>query len=228
MLPGNYPSPSNVKIYVGDIYLDDAFRVDWQAQNPKTPMYSWADNKYRAVAQGREIVTGRLIVNYRFPGYLMSALEGQSGGRPVHYNDIKNKVAENVETIATASVEDRIAALMAANSKDDNGQDLNMLESALKSVNSPNLGSTSKNKKPAYQAGAQIPFDIKIIYGDVEGYHLSKTLKDCHITGESQTISGAATGGGDMSSSGSPIYEVYSFFCRSVDESFSNPAGDSF
>lgn len=226
MIPGNYPTPSNVKLYIGDVYLDDAYRVDWQAQNPKTPLYSWADNKYRAVAQGREIVSGRLIINYRFPGYLIAALEGQTGGEPIYYNDIKNAVARNVETMATATTEDRIEALMSAHTKNDDGQDLDILQAALKSINSPNLSTASKNKKTAYQAGAQIPFDIKIIYGDVEGYHLSKTLRDCHITGESQTISGAATGGGDMSSSGSPIYEVYSFFCRSVDESFSNPSAE--
>lgn len=114
---------------------------------------------------------------------------------------------------------------MSANMKNDEGQDLKMLESVLKGVNSPRPNS-SKSKKPAYQAGVAGGFDVKIVYGDVEGYHLSKTLRDCHITGESQTISGSATGGGDMSSSGSPIFEVYSFFCKSVEESFSNPSAE--
>lgn len=223
MLPGNYPSPSNVKIYIGDVYLDDAFRVDWQAQNPKTPMYSWADSNFRTVAQGREIVTGRLIINYRFPGYLISAIEGRTGGEPIYYNDIKNAVARNVEAMATATTEDRIEALMSANTKNDDGQDLEMLQAALKSINSPNLSTSTLNKKPAYQAGAGNPFHIRISYGDPNGFNIVKILEDCHITGESQTISGAATGGGDMSSSGSPIFEVYSFFCRKVSESFNNP-----
>lgn len=223
MIPGNYPSPSNVKLYIGDVYLDDAFRVDWQAQNPKVPMYSWADVNYRAVAQGREIVSGRLLINYRFPGYLRAAIEGREGGSSIDETTLENVIRENVLEMSSASAHDRIEALMAANAKDDNGYTLSMLESALKSIDSPNIKSSRFSNNSAYRAGATKPFNIKIIYGDSEGFHLSKTLTDCHITGESQTISGAATGGGDMSSSGSPIYEVYSFFCREVEESFSNP-----
>lgn len=222
MIPGNYPTPSNVKIYVGDVYLDDAFRVDWQCQNPKTPMYSWADTKFRAVTEGREIVTGRLIINYRFPGYLKHAIQGRTGQTPTNEVELKNYITETYEDMSGATTDQRIAALMDAQDKTD-GYDLNALKEVLTSINSPRPDAlTGKSKKSLYQAGQQAPFDIKIIYGDVEGYHLSKTLRDCHITGESQTISGAATGGGDMSSSGSPIYEVYSFFCRSVDEGFSN------
>ena len=221
MIPGNYPTPSNVKLYVGDVYLDDAYRVDWQCQNPKTPLYSWADSKYRAVAQGREIVSGRLIINYRFPGYLKAALDGRTGGSVDP--DMENYVNEVVEKMAYSDVDGRIDALMQAHGSPPYG-DIGTMKAALEAINSPRPRPSNKMEKGIYQAGQQAPFDIKIIYGDVEGYHLSKTLRDCHITGESQTISGAATGGGDMSSSGSPIYEVYSFFCRSVDEGFSNPS----
>lgn len=226
MLPGNYPSPSNVKIYIGDIYIDDAFRVDWQAQNPKTPMYSWSDSEFKAVAQGREIVTGRLLINYRFPGYLASAIKRSAQLGPSDPKRQRSRVRENVEQLATGTTDERIQALMDANSKDDNGLDLGMIQAALKSINTPTVLNPGKHKKAPYRAGAVTPFDIKIIYGDAEGYHLTKMLQDCHITGESQTISGAATGGGDMSSSGSPIYEVYSFFCRNVEESFNNPTVD--
>lgn len=210
----SYPSPANVKIYIGGVYIDDAFRVDWQAQNPKTPMYSWADSQYRAVAQGREIVSGRLLINYRFPGYLLEAMRNNRQIMTPTEAATAADLKTAVDAMHYGSAAERIDALMIANEK-VGGKDLRYYEAALKAINTP---MHRDHKKTSYQAGAQPPFDIKITYGDVEKTHTSKTLVDCHITGEAQVISGSATGGGDMSSSGSPIYETYSFFCRSIEE----------
>ena len=71
-------------------------------------------------------------------------------------------------------------------------------------------------------------FDILVTYGDIlKEEHIEVTLKDAYIVGQSQTISASATGGGDVSSSGSPIYEIYSFFAKEIVERSVAPRDNS-
>ena len=71
-------------------------------------------------------------------------------------------------------------------------------------------------------------FDILVTYGDIlKEEHIEVTLKDAYIVGQSQTISASATGGGDVSSSGSPIYEIYSFFAKEIVEKLVAPRDNS-
>ena len=52
-----YYTPCNVGIYIGGYKLSDAFRVDWDARDSKTPLYGWADDTFAAVTNGRKIIT---------------------------------------------------------------------------------------------------------------------------------------------------------------------------
>jgi len=60
-------------------------------------------------------------------------------------------------------------------------------------------------------------FDLIVRYGyqGVSGGYI-RTFKSCLIYGESQTISAAAVGGGDLSSSAQPILEVYPFLAKTI------------
>lgn len=65
-----------------------------------------------------------------------------------------------------------------------------------------------------------IKFDLTVRYGfqGVESY--VRIFKDCIITGEGETVSAAAGGGNDISSSAQPILEVYPFFAKTIITSY--------
>jgi hypothetical protein len=65
-----------------------------------------------------------------------------------------------------------------------------------------------------------IKFDLTVRYGfqDVESY--VRIFKDCVITGEGETVSAAAGGGNDISSSAQPILEIYPFFAKTIITSY--------
>lgn len=209
----DYLTPTNVSIWVGDAKVDDAYRVDWEARSAKTPLYGWADKQYRSVAEGREIITGRLIITYRFPGYLFTALSniGVTRHKPDDrtVSDLRNTLID----LRGGTTEKRVETLMRT-AQQGTLQDFNKHKLLMEAM----LSSNTAQDKSMYKLSADKGFDISVRYGPVDAYHLEKVLRDVHIVGESQTVSASATGGGDISSSGSPIFEIYSFLCREIKE----------
>ena len=69
-----YPTPSDVKCYINGIELDDVFRIDLKRQVNHQPVYGYNDAKFGFVAEGKELVTGQIVINFRYPGYLTAAI----------------------------------------------------------------------------------------------------------------------------------------------------------
>jgi len=224
-----YYTPCNVGIYVGGYKVSDAFRVDWDARDSKTPLYGWADETYSAVTNGRKIVTGRLVINYKYPGYLSAAIdEFTRGQNPINEAEIV-KANDEFDQLRGKSSEERVKFLtqLAAKNYGDN-----VLEGFARnfSGSSIDFGNGLRNYGSGFiEAYKQKnTFDILVVYGDIlKEEHIEVTLKDVYIVGQSQTISASATGGGDVSSSGSPIYEIYSFFAKKIVERSVAPRDNS-
>lgn len=232
-----YLTPSNTTIWIGDIKLDDAFRVDWTANNAKAPLYGWADKQYRAVADGRQIVTGRLIMNYRFPGYLYTAIQNARNTltEVPGLREEREKLRQRLQTLRDGSAEAKAEVLMQTLQRGDLTE-FHRYESLLRAIYDPDAQINQKNAFSSKPSSDKIispykipmnrgPFDIKILYGstNLHSYQIEKIIKGVFIVGESQTISGSATGGGDISSSGSPIYEIYNFMAREISEFVRQP-----
>ena len=71
-----YPTPSTTKYYIsqsggGDLHLiDDMYRVDFQRRVSHQPVYGYNSRRFDFVAQGKELTTGNLVINFRYPAYL--------------------------------------------------------------------------------------------------------------------------------------------------------------
>jgi hypothetical protein len=65
-----YVSPSQVSLWIGDAWVDDACAIEYGQVSGKELYYGYADPHFRAVGQGRVVVTGSLTIHYRFTGYL--------------------------------------------------------------------------------------------------------------------------------------------------------------
>lgn len=230
MTPGTYPTPSNVTIWIGDRKIDDAFRVDWEAKSSKVPLYGWSDHKYRAMADGREMVAGRLVINYRYPGYLHSALFGDETAVNPNVEKEKQALRNHMDILAQGTTQERAQHLMRLMNNEDTlnfQRSTALLETMFDPMlNHPIVNGSFRTPDPPYRIKVkQGPFQIRILYGhpDIDSFNIEKILNGVHIIGESQTISGAGSGGSDLSSSGSPIYEVYNFIARSIDEIMRQP-----
>ena len=209
-------TPCNVGIYIGGYKISEAFRVDWDARDSKTPLYGWADSDFTAVSPGRRIVTGRLVINYRYPGYLHHAIrQFEAGQSPINR---AQAVRENdlFDQVRGRTPEERVKFLA---------------QLAAKNYGDNTAGAGGMRKSMVTTSGfndLQRGFDILIAYGDIMSEsHIEVTIKNAYIVGQSQTISASATGGGDVSSSGSPIYEIYSFFAKEIVEDYVAPRDNS-
>ena len=89
-----YPTPSTTKCYINDVELDDIFRVDFKRNKNHQPIYGYNDEQFGFVAKGKELVTGQIIINFRYPGYLTAVIK-----RNAEFKEIQDKalVAAGVE-----------------------------------------------------------------------------------------------------------------------------------
>jgi hypothetical protein len=212
-MPERYYTPCNVGIYIGGYKLSDAFRVDWDARDSKTPLYGWADDTFSAVTNGRKIISGRLVINYKHPGYLTTAIDMfNKNNYPILDN---RKEVDEVKRYLELDATERVKFLAELASKNYGDDQLSEAAEARGGL-SPSLGIE------AYKQNRT--FDILVSYGDIAmESHIETIIKNAYIVGQSQVISASATGGGDVSSSGSPIYEIYSFFAKEILENGIGP-----
>ncbi len=214
-----YQTPCNVGIYIAGYKISDAFRVDWDCRDSKTPLYGWADDTYVSVTKGRKIITGRLVINYTHPHYLINAIQeftkqtglNPQGQGPTSYSSTYDASPHLLDYLERDGA-DRVKFLADLAAKNYGDERLTELANSVNAVQTP---ASSVGKPQPYQDNNT--FDILVSYGDImKEDHIETTIKDAYIVGQSQVISASATGGGDVSSSGSPIYEIYSFFAKEI------------
>ncbi len=215
-----YQTPCNVGIYIAGYKISDAFRVDWDCRDSKTPLYGWADDTYVSVTKGRKIITGRLVINYTHPHYLINAIQEftkQILPTDLHTYSDTYDASPHLSEYLERDGADRVKFLADLAAKNDGDERLTELANSVNAVQTP---ASSVDKPQPYQDNNT--FDILVSYGDImKEDHIETIIKDAYIVGQSQTISASATGGGDVSSSGSPIYEIYSFFAKEIVENLS-------
>jgi hypothetical protein len=106
-----YPTPSTTKCYVNGIELDDMFRVDFKRNINHQPIYGYDDQQFGFVARGKELVSGQIIINFRYPGYLTAIIKNSK-----KYQDILARSTEifyeDNNRISTSVENDRLAGIM--------------------------------------------------------------------------------------------------------------------
>ena len=212
----NYPSPAEVKIYLNEVdWVDDAYRLDYTLSVPRTPLYDYTSQFYKDVAEGHAIVQGQLVINFRFPGYLRHAISGRLSPDPGKLRSLTT-AADLFEDMTRGSAADKVRKLLIYKKSGAmrNAKQVSNIAHGGDIVNPPPINRLSlSHDTPTGGDG----FNILIKYGGDEAMY-TKIIKNCHLVGEGQVISASAIAGGDLSSSGMPILEMYSFFGRSVED----------
>ena len=106
-----YPTASTVAVFVNGLHIDQAYQIQYKESANKIPIYGYNDHKFTKVVKGRQAVSGALVLNFVFPGYLNMVLDKQ--------RQVKNKtpaalynagVADSV--VSKESLEEDIAVLL--------------------------------------------------------------------------------------------------------------------
>lgn len=229
-----YPSPSVVTYYIKDVWIDDIFRVDFQRKVNYQPIWGYDSRKYDFVTKGKELVTGNIVINYRYPGYLRAAIKRaqiiDEGTTSIVDKQLSNQPTDVddpafIHTLDSLTLEQKAALvgnkLLFASDAKGLGKNQALID-ILKSTLRNNYGSDPQEDmlhsldSPLSETDI-MPFDLRLQYGfpNSNGTY-SRIIKNCILIGESETISASAGVSSDMSSSAQPILEVYSFFAREI------------
>jgi hypothetical protein len=73
-MPRHYPTPATTTYYINQYIIDDMFRVDFNRRQQHQPIWGYDSTRYDFIAKGKEIVTGNIIINFRYPGYLRNVM----------------------------------------------------------------------------------------------------------------------------------------------------------
>lgn len=234
----DYPTPAQTSVFIGDLYIDDAYRVSFEVEHPRVPLYGYNRNTFSVVADGKLLITGNLTINYRFPGYLTQAIESHRqrvfertasdtrylplgstrGLLPEHQEPPPSRVwvrKKFEELRKTTKGSDRLA-LLAHSLRAGTFRPTSQILETMFSVGAHQRPFSSQHTNPAAMKSKGGGFDIQVVFGDGYGPQRVDLIRDCFITGMGKAIS-ASAGGGDVSVSGMPIYEVYPFIARTIE-----------
>src|SRR5688572_11140905 len=73
-LKNHYPTPSSVQYYMSDALIDDIYRIDFKRAINRQPVYGYDSRRFDFVVDGKELITGNIIINFRYPGYLRNII----------------------------------------------------------------------------------------------------------------------------------------------------------
>jgi len=204
---GDYPTPGDVKIYIGTNYVDDAYRVDYDERNNKVPLVGYHQKHFVQVADGKVMIVGNIIIHFRFPGYLTYAIksvlnrmedgalsdgsgapQGAASGQPnptrttAYGLPSKDTVIQAIELIRKSTVDQRVRALVVSHKFgffDQQSTLLNTVYGQFKGDASPKFDPLESPVEMSPEAfmGAGTGLDLRLYYGYIGG-----TDQGVHVT----------------------------------------------
>lgn len=215
-----YFSAADVKIYFGDIWVDEAISLAFQLQEEVMPIYGYNSYTYDSIARGKRLVQGSFAINLTTVGYLQSIIEnanaifyaleqGEKSGiiSPEYYEEMK------------------LSDILTKLGKTSFDQMADEYEKAIWGVDDAASEQLSYSDR-SYFRQDDLGFDIRIQYGAVSQtanyvdgrfYNNTKTeapnttvevLNGVQLTGMNRTIS--------TQDQGAPLVEMYSFIARDL------------
>lgn len=208
-----YFSGADVRIYFGDIWLDEVTNLQFSMQEQVSPIFGYASYTWDKVARGTRYIQGSFTINFKESYYLHSVLNGlrskleskpgEAYRPPVHEAQWRNDIT--VEHLLGTSKFDAVA---------------DEFEKSLWGKGKLTAETRARSQRSSYFTSAQATddlnetgFNILISYGPLNeagGTRVDQTIHSLvgvQLTGCAQII------GGD----GQPIQEQYSFIAKDLD-----------
>jgi hypothetical protein len=197
-----YFSGTQASIFIGDVWVDDIFNLDYNMQQSKQPKFGYGSQHFDFVAKGIVMISGSFSLNFREPNYLWLILErykkfNGKGPGGISRDTNEERKSNNINKAQTyaADKRDRFEDFFSIkNPKDAKNSLIEQSREFNGIVEDNNLENSN-----------HIGFDILLGYGAELGPNSpGETLKDIQILGKAKTIN----------ADGRPIAETYSFIAR--------------
>ncbi|RMH18619.1 MAG: hypothetical protein D6698_06720 [Gammaproteobacteria bacterium] len=199
----NFPSGSNVSVFIDGVHIDLSFRLDWKQSQPKVPIYGYNDYEYTKTAPARKVLQGFLVINFVMPGYLTSViLDIQNRRKPRSKQDLSLLPSDLTSANARATM---ISSILFPSNGRVSDVDKNLLIESLigEELREPSIVTTPPED-------VITPFDMAVYFTDPEEARWYLQIEGAEITDVSQSYNMA----GDQGSA-EPLYETYEFIARS-------------
>ena len=221
LFSSEYFSGADVKIYFGDIWVDEITSLAYQLGEEVLPIYGYNSYTFDTVARGKRLIQGSFAINFTSVGYLQQVLnnanaiffaieEGEKKGlvQPSHYENLK--LDEILAKLGKSSFE----------------QVADEYEKAIWGTGNDDSKNLSYADRPYFRQD-ELGFDIRLQYGAVSethtydqiNYYKRTNSEEPDLTVDiingvqltSMTKQNIAT-----ESAGAPIQEVYGFMARDI------------
>lgn len=108
----DYYCGSQVKIFFGDIWVDDVITIQYNVQQGKQPIYSYAAQNFDAVAMGTVLGEGMLVIAFKEVGYfnvIRAFMEEQKSGVERAKNNINSRLnSGSSDAMTTTNITDTL------------------------------------------------------------------------------------------------------------------------
>src|SRR6185312_4609161 len=75
LFSADYFSGADVKLYFGDIWVDEVTTITFQLQEEVMPVYGYHSYTFDTVARGKRLIQGSFGINFTSASYLQQILE---------------------------------------------------------------------------------------------------------------------------------------------------------
>jgi hypothetical protein len=248
MIPDNlhtteYYTGAQVRIYFGQILIDEISSIEWAGNNSKRPVFGYASTQFDAVAQGQYLVQGAFVMPFKEVGflhhvhselsnterYLERVRSAVNEDRPVIGATVNPETSAPRVTIATTTgegdvdVAQTVTALTPADlvlqEASEGGQSYRQLLDELENrIWEPRSADIDRQLRPD-------EFDLDPTRRFIQnGFNILVTFGDVSNPNTPSTaktlIDVHITADQRIAdTSDNPIFEQYTFFCRGADES---------
>lgn len=218
---GEYYCATDVKIYIGDIWVDDVIAIGYSVTEQVVPVYGYASYTYDDIARGQRLVNGGLSINFKSAGYMQNVLKYADA---IMY---AIKVGENNGTVKPIDFENyKLNELLAKLGKRSFEQIAAEYEAALWG-NSEDGEIELNHDLTTFFPNSNLGFDIRVHFGPVDEvmkdtgldyYSNNYLLQEPEYTVE--VINGVqfTTVGKQITTQddSTPVLEMYSFIARDI------------
>lgn len=230
-----YLTPAHAGVYIGSLHIDDVYAIQYEEQDSTAPIYSCFEREWVRAAVGKRIVSGYIAINFRYPGYLATAirlaLEDSGGNSSIDAAKadafLKNgSIIEWHNKMQTVDADERLSLLADAAKQ---GEDFLRKASALSYLASvPYLSTDPPNTRRQVEDILNTQktefndinaVDIWIHYDTQTRNKPAERIVDVVFTGNSKELqAGAIAASGGVSVNGANLFEVYPFFAKRIEQ----------
>lgn len=216
-----YFSAADVKLYFGDIWVEDITSLVFQLQEEIMPIFGYNSYTYDAVARGKRIINGAFSINFTSVGYLQQVV---ANANAIYYaiEEGKKKNILQPEYFQNVKLDEILQKL----GKESFDQIADEYEKAIWGEETDTELQLNYADMPYFRQD-DIGFDIRIQYGAVsestsgfgDRFYLAPETQKPNTTVDvlnGVQLNGMAKNGIGTDSQGAPIQEQYTFMARDL------------